>query len=211
MEKVLIAVICLALLTGCSNNDETIKEYEDKITNLENELEASNNLYLDDEPNRFDNSGYLYDYEKLTQYKRTSFGDIDLYEIASLLQSKGLPLLTVKMDESKLKITYELDLRYENQRYYFYYNKEMQDSIIILAVFDDIESVEFNYVIPETYSVSALPYTRKVISEEVHIDLQSYNITEEFIGTELPNLLNGCYYNPEIMRFVTFEQAIGLD
>ncbi|WZL82722.1 hypothetical protein QBE53_06320 [Vallitaleaceae bacterium 9-2] len=262
MDKLLIAVICLALLTGCSNNKAIIKEYEDKITNLEDELEISNNMYLDErvindslqlsfeqlseeniklsslidervdtnvqsdeeakeiasvvsdlnyDTNRFSNSGYLYDYEKFAQYKITNFDDVDLYEMASLLQPKGLQLLTVEMNESNLKITYELDLRYENQRYYFYYNREIQDSIIILAIFDEIKSVEFDYVIPDKYSVSALPYTRNIINAETSIDLQSYDVTEEFISNELPNILNGFYYNPEIMRFATYEHAMGLD
>ncbi len=199
---VIILFVCL-VFTSCtedpSNNDGVLNEYKEGLARLEEEnnkllelISIMEESHIDCdidrtnvEPNQFDRSRYLYDYNKLSEYRGSNMENLNIDEIVKYLQPKGLVIYKAEMNDFDLKITYELDLRYENQRYYFYYNKEMQDSIMLLTLFDDLRSIEFNYVVPGYYGSSALPYTRETITSEIGLDLSVYDVTDEFIRNEL--------------------------
>lgn len=230
--NILIIITLLAIfLCSCSNeqgsltnnNNKDVKEStesdlnsgaNDESKNYDNN--ESNNTFLNDktvidEDTIVNSVESLYDYEKIYSFHEISENEVDFVELTSFLQPKGIDLSNSEYDVNThtLRIYYDMNLTKEGQVYNFNYQKEAQDSMVLFTVLEYLKQIIFDYRQIGYYSAES-SYNISNIEEIFETNISEYRTKESFTD-KLPLIINELDYKPDLMSFVTYEHAMGLD
>ncbi len=173
-----LMMFTVLLLSSCSwsNQGASVKN-EDTPSNHKGEIEKT-------EP--------LYDYGALYSYRNISLNDsAKLQELVSHLQyAKELSVDRIELKtevQGILRIDYRMNLT-PGQKYKVNHTKKMADIVILLALLDNLNGVEYNLV-QEDYGYGGVPVTREQAEEVSGADIGSLGKTEEVFLTEMPKII----------------------
>lgn len=155
----------------------------------------------------------LYDYELIYTYHNTDYDTENFAKIAELLQSKDI--LTVAStnytkDNGVLQIDYQLKLSETEPNYTINFTKQMQDAIVLLAVFDYIKGIEINFTQAD-YSFGGVPIMRADAERAFGKTIVPFGNTKEEFTEEFPDKVQAVVWEPEVMNTVNYYHAMGLD
>ncbi|MCT4598134.1 MAG: hypothetical protein N4A50_09695 [Vallitalea sp.] len=215
LSKLIITIIIVSFICSCSNKNNYSTYNKDN--GIEHRIRSDLNNSNNQQKNNSDDSSKsiidsLYDYGNIYSYHELSNNEINFIELSSFLQPKGVEFHSSKYDEKThvLKICYNLNLTERGQVYNFDFEKEVKDSMLLLAILDFVEGIEFEYIQVGFYSAESI-YNRNDIQRISGIDICEYGKTKEKFTQELALLINKLEYKPDIMPFVDYEHVMGLD
>ena len=125
-----------------------------------------------------------------------------------MLQDIGLEVKSVDFGlDKQIKITYILDLSEENDLYEFQRLKEVQNSIVLFSIYEQIDNVKYLYNQEGLYS-NEIVYNKDELLIETGInDLSEYTKSEaHFRG--MSEVIESITYTPDVMPFVTYSDMI---
>lgn len=155
----------------------------------------------------------LYDYALIYSYHNTEYNTENFAKIAELLQSKGS--LTVAStnyndDNGILKIAFQLKLSEKEPNYRVDISKEMQDAIVLLAVFDYIKGVEINFTQAD-YTFGGVPIMRADAEKVFGKTIAPFGNTKKAFTEEFPDSVQAVVWDKEVMNTVNYHHVMGLD
>jgi hypothetical protein len=195
LSFLLLAVI-LAILTACSRFPVSSQEKK-----AENSIKTPT-------------SGLFYDYDLLYAYRDIAYDRESFGRIAGLLQSKET--LAVKDtnyadDDGILQINYSLQLTETEPDYKINFTKQMQDAIVLFAIFDYIKGIEFNYQQADHYTFGGVPIMRADAEALLGEQTAPLGSTRASFVEEFPPKVQAVVWKPEVMDTVNYYHAMGLD
>lgn len=197
IKSILILTVFLVFLTtSCSQaNKGTLGKNENE----------------DIQKNEIENVETPYDYSLLYSYRNISLNDSEkLKELVSQLQyANELPIDSIDFKtENKdiLRVDYRMNLT-EGQEYKVNHTKIMADVVILLALLDDLNGVEYNLV-QENYGYGGVPITREQAEEVLGRDIRSLGKTEEVFLSDMPKIIADLEWNPYVMDVITYEHIM---
>lgn len=155
----------------------------------------------------------FYDYDLIYTYRDTPYNTEDFRKLAELLQS--LDMLKVKgtnfMDgEGILQINYGLNLTEAEPDYKINFTKQMQDAIVLFAVFDYIQGIEFNYTQAD-YCFGGVPIMRAQAESLLGEQIAPFGNTQEDFAGDFPYKVQAVVWEPNVMDRVNYYHVMGLD
>ncbi len=152
-----------------------------------------------------------YNYDLLYSYKNISLGDTDkIKELVNQLQyAKELSLDEVNIDDIILRINYQMSLT-PGEEYKVNHTKMMADMVILFALLDDLNAIEYNLVQAD-YGYGGVPKTRKEAEEILGTDIGALGKTKETFLSEIPQKITELEWNPEVMSIITYDHIMGFD
>ena len=155
----------------------------------------------------------LYNYELIYTYHNTDYDKQNFAKLAELLQSKDV--LTVAGtdytdDNGILRIEYQLKLSEKELNYTINFTRQMQDAIVLLAVFDYIKGVEINFTQGD-YAFGGVPIMREQAEKVLGKTIAPFGTTKEKFMKEFPDKVQTVVWQPKVMDTVNYYHAMGLD
>lgn len=150
-----------------------------------------------------------YNYEQIYAYKNVSCRDMDkLKELVGQLQyGRELPVSLIKYeDNSTLKINYSLDLK-PGQTYQVNHQKLIADAIMIFALVNDLNAVEFNLTQAD-YGYGGAPITKEKAEQVLGADIKSLGKDRETFLSTMPRQITDLNWNPDVMSVITYEDIM---
>lgn len=185
----------LLILPGCSSN--VIKNYENKT----------------DISTKTPTKGSFYDYELIYTYHNTDCDPEDFANVAELLQSKdNLTVLNTNYKDGNgvLQICFQLKLSEKEPDYTINFTKQMQDAVVLFAVFDFIKGVEINFTQAD-YTFGGVPITRADAEAIFGEAIAPFGTTKERFMEEFPDKVQAVVWEPGIMDTVNYYHAMGIE
>jgi len=192
----ILTVFIVFLTTSCSQAD--------KGTLGKNENE-------DIQKDEIENVETPYDYRLLYSYRNISLNDSEkLMELVSQLQyANELPIDRIEFKtENKdiLRIDYRMNLT-AGQEYKVNHTKMMADVVVLLALLDNLNAVEYNLV-QEDYGYGGVPISREQAEEVSGADIGSLGKTEEVFLLNMPKIIADLQWNPGVMDIITYDHIM---
>ena len=192
----ILTVFIVFLTTSCSQAD--------KGTLGKNENE-------DIQKDEIENVETPYDYRLLYSYRNISLNDSEkLMELVSQLQyANELPIDRIEFKtENKdiLRIDYRMNLT-AGQEYKVNHTKMMADVVVLLALLDNLNAVEYNLV-QEDYGYGGVPISREQAEEVSGADIGSLGKTEEVFLLNMPKIIADLQWNPDVMDIIRYEHIM---
>jgi len=155
----------------------------------------------------------IYDYELIYTYHNTDYDKESFAKLAELLQSKDI--LTVAGtdytdDNGILRIEYQLKLSEAEPNYTIDFTRQMQDTIVLLAVFDYIKGVEINFTQGD-YTFGGVPIMREQAEKVFGKTIAPFGNTKEKFTKDFPDKVQTVVWQPKVMDTVNYYHAMGLD
>lgn len=166
-----------------------------------------------DTPIKASAKNHLYDYELIYSYHNAAYDTEKFTKLAELLQSKDT--LTIAgtnytEDNGILKIEFLLKLSEKEPDYKIDFTKEMQDAIVLFAVFDYIKGVEINFTQAD-YSFGGVPIMRADAETILGQKIAAFGNTKESFTEDFPDKVQAVVWEPGVMDTVNYYHAMGLD
>jgi hypothetical protein len=185
---------------------EDVRSFAGSTNTLKNLIDRINNTPLG--PNL--GTDTFYDFSLLYSYKNISISDSNkVRELVSQLQyAKELPIERIELkseNEEILRIDYRMNLT-SGQEYKVNHSKMMADAVILFALLDNLDAVEYN-LIQEDYGYGGVPLTREQAEQVLGADIGSLGKTEEAFLSGMPIIAN-LQWNPDIMNIITYEHIM---
>lgn len=190
----ILTVFILLLITSCSQANKGTS-----VKNQNNDIQKAG----------IENIETPYDYRLLYSYRNIPLNDSEkLWELVSQLQyAKELPIDRIEFKtEDILRIDFRMNLT-EGQEYKVNHTKMMADVVVILALLDDLNAVEYNLVQGD-YGYGGVPITREQAEEIVGKDIWSLGETEEVFLLDLPKIIADLEWDPDVMDVITYEHIM---
>ena len=154
-----------------------------------------------------------YDYELIYTYRNMAYDAESFAKLAGLLQSKDI--LTVKAvnygeDNGILQISYQLKLTAAEPDYTVDFTRQMQDAIVLFAVFDYIEGVVFNFEQAD-YGFGGVPIMRADAETLFGEQIRPFGLTKEDFVETFPPKVQTVVWERNVMDTVNYYHAMGLD
>ncbi|NLZ54980.1 MAG: DUF4825 domain-containing protein [Thermoanaerobacteraceae bacterium] len=193
--SILILIVFIVLLTtSCSQANK-----ETSVNNQNNDIQK----------NKIENIETPYDYRLLYSYRNIPLNDSEkLRELVSQLQyAKELPINRIEFKtEDILRIDFRMNLT-EGQEYKVNHTKMMADVVVLLALLDDLNAVEYNLVQGD-YGYGGVPITREQAEEVLGRDIRSLGKTEEVFLMDMPKIIADLEWDPDVMDVITYEHIM---
>jgi hypothetical protein len=151
----------------------------------------------------------IYNYEQVYDYKPVSKQDMDkLKELVSCLQyARELPVSRlVYEDDSTLRIDYALNLK-PGQSYHVNHQMIMADTVILLAILDDLNAVEFNFTQAD-YGYGGVPITIEKAGQVLGADIKSLGKDKVTFLSVMPQKIIDLKWDPDVMDVITYEHIM---
>ena len=151
----------------------------------------------------------LYNYEQIYDYKNIASKDMDkLQELVNHLQyARELPISRLEYkDDSTLRIDYALNLK-PGHSYHVNHQMMMADAVILLAVIDDLNAVEFNLTQAD-YSYGGVPITTEKAGQVLEADIKSLGKDRDTFLTVMPQKITDLKWDPDVMAVITYEHIM---
>ncbi len=157
------------------------------------------------------NTRILYDFGLLYAYKNISLSDSDkVRELVSQLQyAQELPIDRIEFaseNEEILRIDYRMNLTV-GQEYKVNHTKKMADVVMLFALLDDLNAVEYNLVQAD-YGYGGVPITREQAEQVLGADINTLGTTETVFLSEMPKIIADLQWNPGVMDIITYEHIM---
>lgn len=199
-----IIIFSTFLFSSCSENDSQNKD-------------VVSNVYENTDDRQSENLGKrndLYNFELLYSFKNISLNDTKMVkELVSQFQyAKELTIEQIKYsteNERRLMINYQLNLT-KGEDYTVDHTKRMADAVILFALLDDLNEVEYNLV-QENYSYGGVPITREEAEQVFDEDIEALGKTKEIFLSEMSQKILDLKWNPDVMSLITYDHVMGLD
>jgi hypothetical protein len=191
--------VCLLILfpSGCTDTSRSVPSCDQDV------VPGKGGAYAGTEQNS------LYNYEQIYTYKNISSQDMNKLQmlVSHLQYARELPLSRIEYEEnSTLRIDYGLNLK-PGQSYQVNHQKMMADAIVLLAVIDDLNAVEFNLT-QARYGYGGVPITREEAGQVLGADIKSLGKDRETFLTAMPRKIIDLKWNPEVMNVITYEHIM---
>ncbi len=201
----LLLVFIVLLLSSCSK--KAAQPNQDALS--ENQVTPT-----DINKDGIENIKPLYDFGLLYSYKNISINDSDkVYELVSQLQyarELSIDLIEPRTEnEESLRIDYRMNLT-SGQEYKVNHTKMMADVVILFALLDNLDAVEYNLV-QEDYGYGGVPITREQAEQVLGDDIEFLGKTEDIFLSDFPKLIAELQWNPDVMDIITYEHIMGID
>lgn len=198
-KNAVCAALFLILLfpCACEYSSKTTTDHNQDIT-----LDLPE-TYLEAEQNN------LYNYEQIYDYKPVSMQDMDkLQELVSCLQyARELPVSRLLYeDESTLRVDYALHLQ-PGQSYQVNHQMIMADTIMLLAIVDDLNAVEFNFTQAD-YGYGGVPITIEKAEQVLGADIKPLGKDKATFLTVMPQKITNLKWDPDVMDVITYEHIM---
>lgn len=197
----ILMVFIVLLLSSCSQlNQGDVGKNKDTPTDIQKEEMQSTKTF--------------YDFDLLYSYRNISLSDSNkIKELVSQLQyAKELSIDRIESkteNEDNLRIDYRMNLT-SGQEYKVNPTKMMADVVILFALLDNLNAVEYNLV-QEDYSYGGVPITREQAEQVLGADIESLGKKEENFISHMPKIIADLQWNPGVMDIITYEHIMGLD
>lgn len=159
-------------------------------------------------------NNHLYDYQKLYDYKSNYIGDAsNVRELLNHLSYPGklaIEKIALNTDTPPygLVVQFQLQVR-ENEEYTVDYTTLIRDSILLFALIDNLDYIEYDFVQGE-YGYST-QITREIADEVLGASASSYGENQEMFLKELPAKLDAITYNPDVKSTITYDDIQGIE
>jgi len=160
-----------------------------------------------------DSSGekWAYDYEILFSYKSDYIGDASNTRnlLNYLAYPNNLPVEKIKLqtDKSPYKLAVFLKLSLsEGQEYAVDYTMIAKDSAILLALIDNLEIIDYNFVQGDYGLVFSM--TREDIDSLFDESIKTYGESSDAFCTALPQKIEAISYHPDLKSIITYDDDI---
>ena len=197
----MLMMFTVLLLSSCSqSNQGALGKNQDTPTDIQKE--------------EIGKTKTLYDFDLLYSYRNISLSDSNkVQELVNQLQyAKELSIDRIESkneNEGSLRIDYRMNLT-SGQQYKVNHTEMMADVVILFALADDLNAVEYNLV-QEDYSYGGVPITREQAEQVLGADIESLGKTEEVFLSDMPKIIAELQWNPGVMDIITYEHIMGLD
>lgn len=201
----LLLVFIMFVLSSCSK----------EAVQLNKDVLGENQVTPTDIPKEeIENIKTLYDFGLLYSYKNISINDSDkVHELVNQLQyarELSIDLIEFKTEnEESLRIDYRMNLK-SGQEYKVNHTKMMADVVILFALLDNLNAVEYNLV-QEDYGYGGVPITRVQAEQVLGVNIEALGRTEGVFLSDLPKLITNLQWNPGVMDIITYEHIMGTD
>lgn len=156
---------------------------------------------------------WLYDYEAVYAWRNLAYEPEKSRALAELLQSRDI--LTVKEtnyseDRRVLQINFQLNLTEENPNYTVNFTRQMQDAVVLFALFEYLQGVEFNFVQAD-YGFGGIPIMRADAETVFGEPIVPFGSTKADFTKKFPAKVQAVVWEKAVMDTVNYYHAMGLD
>lgn len=198
---VVFIVFIVSSLSSCSQlNQDTLGNNQDTSTEIQKrDIENTKNLY---------------DFNLLYSYKNVPLTDSEkVKELVSQLQyAKELTIDRIELkteNKESLRIDYRMNLT-SGQQYKVNHTKMMADAVVLFALLDNLNAVEYNLV-QEDYGYGGVPITREQAKQVLGADIDSLGKSEGVFLSDMPDIIAQLRWDPGVMDIITYEHMMGAE